>query len=189
MRTLCVIVSVACAMLVAACGSGSNAEREAEERAEYHMRQADSLESRNMLKEATLEYKLVAELYPHTSVHPTAVRNVALLYSNAANPIVEDSIALRWFQTYLTLPIAREEKVKAEVYVTMLKRITALQKETSRRLPSTDSLQTIIRRQAAELSSRTKRVQELEAELNQTKTELQRLREVDVRINRRKGSK
>jgi hypothetical protein len=180
---------VGAAIVCASCSSGSNAERDAEERAEYHMRQADSLESRNHLKEATLEYKLVAELYPHTSVHPTAVRNVALLYSNSANPIVEDSVALRWFQTYLTLPIAREEKVKAEVYVTMLKRITALQKENNRRLPSTDSLQTIIRRQSAELSNRSKRVQELETELNQTKTELQRLREVDVRINRRKGTK
>lgn len=184
-----IIACLCAALVVGACKSGSNAEREAEERAEYHMQQADSLAARDLLKEATHEYKLVAELYAGTSHYPAAVRNVALLYSNPANPVVEDSVALRWFQTYLTLPISREEKVKAEVYVTMLKRITALQKETNRRMPSTDSLQTIIRRQSAELSSRSKRVQELETELTQTKMELQRLREVDVRINRRKGAK
>ena len=175
--------------LISGCKSGSNLEREAESRAEYHMRLADSLEASNQLREATLEYRLVAELYPKTEFFSEAVRNTALLYSNPANPIVDDSTSLRWFQMYLTLPISREEKVKAEVYVTMLKRITALQRETNRRVPSTDSLQAVIRRQVNELSSRGKRIQDLEAELNQTKTELQRLREVDVRISRRKGTK
>jgi hypothetical protein len=153
------------------------------------MHQADSLEAVKKLKDATNEYNLVTKLYPKTSHYPRAVRSAALLYSNPTNPAGDDSMALSLFQTYLTLPISREEKTKAEVYVIMLERITALQKETSRRIPSTDSLQTIIRRLANELGNRNKRIQDLESELSQTKTDLERLREVDIRINRRRNTK
>ncbi len=176
-------------LLLASCRPGSTIENVAEARAEYHMRLADSLESVQMLKEAALEYKLVAELYPTTSYYPAAVRNTALLYSNPANPAVDDSLSLQWFQTYLTLPISRDERVKAEIYVTMLKRINDLRRELNRRAAAVDSLQAIARRQSGDLAARAKRVQELEAELKKTTVELERLREVDVRINRRKGGK
>jgi hypothetical protein len=171
------------------CGPSSNVEKEAEEGAAYHMLQADSLESMKQLERAAFEYNLVAKYYPATSHYPLAVRNAALLYSNSANPAVDDSVALRLFETYLTLPISREEKNNTEVYVTMLRRITALQRETSSRIPSSDSLLSIIRRQSGEVAARNKRIQDLEAELTQTKTELQRLRDVDIRINRRKGTR
>ncbi len=183
------IVAAGLMLALASCRPGSTIENIAEARAEYHMQLADSLESAFMLKEAALEYKLVAELYPNTSYYPAAVRNTALLYSNPANPGVDDSLSLHWFQTYLTLPISRDERVKAEIYVTMLKRINDLRKELNRRTAAIDSLQTFTRRQAGDLAARTKRVQELEAELKKTTLELERLREVDVRINRRKGGK
>lgn len=183
-------IVVAVVMLaLASCRPGSTIENITEARAEYHMQLADSLESVFMLREAALEYKLVAELYPTTSYYPTAVRNTALLYSNPANPAVDDSLSLHWFQTYLTLPISREERVKAEIYVTMLKRITELRKELNRRTAAIDSLQAFTRKQSGDLAARAKRVQELEAELKKTTLELERLREVDVRISRRKGGK
>lgn len=175
--------------IVAACGPSSNADYDAESRAEYHMNVADSLEASSSLREAALEYKLVAELYPKTSHYPNAVRNTALLYSSPSNPGVDDSLSLQWFQTYLTLGISREEKVKAEIYVTMLKRLTSLRKEINRRSGIIDSLQNVTRRQSGDLTSRNKRVQELETELKKTTFELEKLREVDVRINKRKGGR
>jgi hypothetical protein len=183
------LVLIVVMFLFAACSPKTTAEYDAESRAEYHMRVADSLETMYALREAALEYKLVAELYPATSHYPNAVRNTALLYSNPANPAVDDSLSLQWFQTYLTLPISREEKVKAEIYVTMLKRLTALRREISRRSAIVDSLQNITRRQSGDLATRTRRNQELELELKKTMSELERLREVDVRINKRKGGK
>lgn len=174
---------------VMSCKPNSTIELDAEARAEYHMLIADSLEAASALREAALEYKLVAELYPKTRHYPHAVRNTALLYSNPANPAVDDSLSLQWFQTYLTLPVSREEKVKAEIYVTMLKRLTSLRKDLNRRSSTIDSLQSVARRQSGEITARSKEVQDLKAELKQTTTELERLREVDVRINRRKSGR
>ncbi len=173
----------------AACRPSSSADYDAEARAEYHMRVADSLEAASLLREAALEYKLVAELYPKTKHYPNAVRNTALLYGNPSNPAVDDSLSLQWFQTYLTLSVSREEKVKAEIYVTMLKRLTTLRREINRRAVMIDSLQNLTRKQSGDLASRSKKIQELESDLKKTTSELEKLREVDVRINRRKGGK
>jgi len=174
---------------ISACGSSSTVEISDEDRAEYHMRIADSLEAASALREAALEYKLVAELYPTTSHYPEAVRNTALLYSNPANPSGDDSLSLRLFQTYLTLPIPREERVKAEIYVTMLLHINDLRKEMNRRAASIDSLQSFTRKQSTEIAGKTKKIQDLEADLKKTALELQSLREVDVRISKRKGAR
>ncbi len=171
------------------CKTTSPVSVSSEDLAEYHMRVADSLEAASALREAALEYKLVAELYPTTSHYPNAVRNTALLYSNPTNPAGDDSLSLEWFQTYLTLTIPREERVKAEIYVTMLERINDLRREMNRRSLSIDSLQSVARKQAGDMAARSKKIQELEAELKKTTVELQNLREVDVRINRRKGGK
>lgn len=171
------------------CRSTSPVVVSSEDLAEYHMRVADSLEAASALREAALEYKLVAELYPTTSHYPNAVRNTALLYSNPANPAGDDSLSLQWFQNYLTLSIPREEKVKAEIYVTMLQRINDLRREINRRETSVDSLQAVTRKQVGEIAVKGKKVQDLEGELKKTTVELQNLREVDVRINRRKGGK
>ncbi|MEO8167338.1 MAG: hypothetical protein ABI623_03765 [bacterium] len=174
---------------MSACKTISPTSVSSEDRAEYHMVVADSLEAASSLREAALEYKLVAELYPSTSHYPNAVRNTALLYSNPTNPAADDSLSLQWFQTYLTLSIPREEKVKAEIYVTMLQRINDLRREIVRRGSSIDSLQTMTRKQTGEMAAKSKRVQDLEGELKKTTVELQNLREVDVRISRRKGGR
>lgn len=174
---------------LAACGISSKSDYDAEARAEYHLRVADSLEAASALREATREYELVTKLYANTSSYPLAARNTALLYINPANPLSDDSLALHWFQTYLQFPVARDERVKADIYVTMLKRVTALRREVNRRGAVIDSLQTVARKQAGELAGKTKRLADLEAELKKASSELDKLREVDVRINKRKVGK
>ncbi|MBI4534841.1 MAG: hypothetical protein HY708_01095 [Ignavibacteriae bacterium] len=168
---------------------GTLGESDSESRAEYHMMLADSLETKRALREAVLEYKLVAELYPHTSYFPIAIRNTALLYSNPLNPAVDDSAALHWFEKYLDLAPSKEERTKAEIYVTMLRRITALQREISRRTGIADSLIVAARRLGIDLAARNRRILELEADLVKSNEELQKLREVDIRINQRKAKK
>lgn len=184
-----IVLFLSSVFLLAGCSYKSASDYDSETLAGYHMQRADSLEAANLLGDAAFEYKLVAELYPNTSHFPNAVRNTALLYSNPANPVLDDSLSLTWFQKYLTLSIPREERVKAEIYVTMLARLTALRKDLNRKTQALDSLQNIGRKQSGDLAARNKRIQELEAELKQSTVELQKLREVDVRISRRKSGK
>ena len=183
------VYAVITAAMFTACGPAANTEYDSESLADYHMRVADSLEAASALSGAALEYKLVAELYPKTSHYPTAVRNTALIYSNPAYPAANDSASLQWFQSYLALSIPREEKVKAEIYVSLLNRLVILRREADNRSTTIDSLLAVTRRSSNEVTTRAKRIQELEADLKQTALELQRLRDVDVRINRRKGGK
>jgi hypothetical protein len=167
--------------------AGTFSESDTETRAGYHMRLADSLQTELALRAATMEYTTVAQLYPQSGYYADAVRNAALLYSNPLNPLMNDSLSLYWFERYLSLRPPREERAKAEVYVTMLNRIMQLRAEITRRNVVGDSLQSILRRQAGELTARSRRVSDLENELQRTNDELRRLREVDIRINRRKG--
>lgn len=175
--------------IFSSCAPTSGIKYDSESLAGYHMERGDSLEVTNQLSDAVFEYKLVAELYPRTSHYPKAVRNAAILYSNPANPSVNDNLSMYWFERYLTLPISRDERARTEVYVSMLNRLRGLRKELNRNTVTIDSLQTVSRRQSGDLATRNKRVQDLETELKQATVEMQRLRELDVRINRRKGGK
>ncbi|MBI5471629.1 MAG: hypothetical protein HY961_04730 [Ignavibacteriae bacterium] len=151
------------------------------------MQLADSLERAQALREAALEYRLVAELYPTTSHYVEAVRKSALLHSSPSNPYRSDSTSLYWFRKYVSLPISREERSAAEVYVFMLEQMAIQQNSIKTIEMMVDSLQAALRKQSAELASKGKKVQDLEADLKRTTTELQNLRDVDVRINKRKG--
>ncbi len=95
-------VCLIAAAFIVGCSSSdnlSNTEREAQR----HMAVADTLERASALKEATLEYALVARNYPSTSVYPTAVRKTALLLSSPANPAANDSASRYWLSVYLGL--------------------------------------------------------------------------------------
>ena len=183
------LVPILTMLLCAGCGPGASLRNDSETRAEYHMQLGDSLEIVNALREAALEYRLVAELYPTTTSYAEAVRKSAFLYSNPMNPARDDSVSLYWFRKYVSLPISREERTTAEIYVTMLERLTILRNEIKSNNIIVDSLQSVARRQVAELASKNKRIQDLEVDLKRTTTELQNLRDVDVRINKRKGGK
>ena len=83
---------IAVCLIVSGCAS-SRLDSDTEARVARHMALGDSLEQALALDQATLEYQIVAELYPASSAYPTAVRKAYLLYLNPDNPARNDSLA------------------------------------------------------------------------------------------------
>ena len=169
---------------IAAGCSSLRVDSDTEKRAEHHMALADSLEQALALDQATLEYQIVAELYPSSSAYPAAVRKTALLYMNPDNPVHNDSLALHWVSTYLALPAREPDRENARTESYLLERIAALQRDLIRRTRIADSLYAVVWKQEGLLSSQTQQLQALQNELKQVRQELDRLKQVDVNINR-----
>jgi hypothetical protein len=164
--------------------SSSGVVDDIELQAQRHMAIADTLERANALKEATLEYKIVAERFPSSNVHTTAVRKTALLFSSPANPAANDSASLYWLSTYLDLTKSPEEKQIIDMYLNMVARVKSLRDSITRQRALNDSLVAVVHKQAGETAARARRVQELESELQKASQELMKLKEIDVRISK-----
>lgn len=171
------------AILMFGCSSSDNLST-AELEAQRHMAIADTLEKASELKRATMEYTLVAKNYPSTSAYPIAVRKTALLLSSSANPVANDSASQYWLSIYLGLTHSPEERQIIEMYLRMVGRVKMLRDSLARVNALSDSLAFAVRKQANEATARGKRVQELEAELQQATDELKKLKEIDVRISK-----
>ncbi len=172
-----------CCLIAAGC-STFDANSDTENRVARHMALADSMEHALALDQATLEYKIVAELYPTSSAYPTAVRKASLLYMNPDNPSRSDSLALHWVSTYLALPVDGTERASARVQAQLLERIAVLQQQLDRRGRGSDSLNAVTRRQETQLSNQAQQIQNLQTELKQVRQELDKLKQVDVQMNK-----
>ena len=179
-------------VLLAVCPAGCSFFHhvdDSETRARQHMLTGDSLEVSSEFAGAALEYQMVAELYPQTSYYPTAVRKTAVLSLHPNNPSANDSVAQYWFAEYLRIAPPSQGRSLAEAIVHLLDRIQNLQTAAGNQHSTIDSLASVAKRQATELSARSKQVGTLELELKQAYEELRKLREVDVRISRGRGEK
>jgi len=174
------------AVLLYGCSS-SGVVSDVELQAQRHMAIADTLEHAYALKEATLEYKTVAEHFPSSSVHITAVRKTALLFSSPTNPAASDSASLYWLNAYLDLTKSTEEKQIIQMYLNMVGRVKILSDSLKHQNGLNDSLVAVARKQVGETASRARRVQELESELQKASNELKKLKEIDVRISKSRG--
>jgi hypothetical protein len=174
------------AVLLYGCSS-SGIVNDVEVQALRHMAIADTLERASALKEATLEYKIVAGHFPSSSVHATAVRKTALLFSSPANPAANDSASLYWLNIYLDLTKSPEEKQIIQMYLKMVGRAKVLHDSLTRQAAVNDSLVAVARRLGGETASRARRVQELESELQKASNELRKLKEIDMRISKSRG--
>jgi len=142
-------------------------DRLADSEARQHISLAKSFEQGSELKEATLEYTFVAENYPSTRYFAEAVHKAALLYSMPSNPAANESAALRWLQTYLTLPIPDREKSRVRLHIALLEQTLSLKDSISR-----------------ERSLRDKQIQDLEAALRRVTQELEELKRVDAQTSK-----
>ncbi len=168
-----------------ACGCSSvRVDSDTESRASRHMTLADSLQQELVLDQATLEYQIVAEHYPTSSAYPAAVRNASLLFLNPDNPMHSDSLALHWLSTYLGLPMQLQDRENARAEVHLLERVVALQRDLARRRQVADSLLVVTRKQDAQISTQAQQLQNLQNELIQVRQELDKLKQVDVQINK-----
>ncbi|MBI1807343.1 MAG: hypothetical protein HYR76_09870 [Ignavibacteria bacterium] len=142
------------------------------------MRTADSLEAASAVHEAAIRYAMVAERFPGSRFYKTAVRKAAFLHSSPLNEAVDDSASFHWFHVYTSLPISKEEKESAEMYISLMKKIGTLQKEI-------ENLTLSSKKQTAELTSRANRIHELEVQLQEATEELTKLRDIDVKAYKR----
>jgi len=155
----------------------------------YHMRMADSLEQEMALRGAAEHYAAVAEGYPQSGAYPVAVRKAAILYSSEFNEARNDSLALHWFTAYLGLPLKKAERENVQTFVSLLQRTRTLREELNRRTMMADSLGALARRQAGTLNADTRRIQDLEAELQKAEGELKKIKDIDLRLSRSRGRK
>jgi hypothetical protein len=162
---------------------------EFEYQARKHIVLADSLERVASLRESLLEYRLVAERYPSSTVYEGAVLKTALLYSDPENPAANDSASLFWFNRYLTLTPMEGEKQIIRMYLETFDHTKTLRDSLRIAASTNDSLVSTIKRQTGDAAARIKRVQELESELQRASLELKKLKEVDLRISKSRGKK
>jgi hypothetical protein len=169
------------ALIIGAGCSSLNRERVPTGLAAFHMNIADSLERHMELRQAAAHYSFVAEEYPRSPEYRRAVRKAALLYSSELNPARNDSMALRWFTAYLALPMVRPEREDVQTSISLLREIRLLRGELAHRLQISDSIAVAAKRQGQLL---TRRIQDLEEELAQVQAELDKLKEIDLRLSK-----
>ena len=142
---------------------------------------AKTLEASGDKREAAHEFAIVAERYPGTSYHALAARRAGLLYADPDNPGRSDSLAVFWLHQYLQMQVPQAEREEVEILLKLIERFSVLRAELARLTVVSDSLSTAVRRQASGASALSWRIGELEGELERTRGELKRLKEIDAR--------
>lgn len=147
---------------------------------------ARTLESAGHKREAAHEYTIVADRFPGTSYQAVAALRAGMLYADPSNPSRSDSLAVHWLTRYLQLPIPPAERGDAEITLKLVEQSVSLRAELNRLAGSQDSLASVLKRQTSGAATLSKRISDLEAELEQTTRELQRLKEIDARARSRR---
>jgi hypothetical protein len=160
---------------------------DADVQARRHMSLADSLENSQSWKDAALEYQLVAQNFPSSSQYPHAVWKTAILFASPRNPVASDSISSIWFRKYLALAPPKEEAQMLQLYLATVDRVKELRDSLGSQKTANDSLAAQLRKQSTDASAHTHRIQELEEELQKAAAELNKLKEIDVRISKSRG--
>jgi hypothetical protein len=142
------------------------------------MKIADSLETASEIHEAAANYASVAIKHPTASFYKKAVLKAASLYCNSLNTSIEDSVALAWFRVYAGLPVSKEEKQDATIFISLLERIITLQH-------GIENLGSSLKKQTQETASRDNKIRDLENQIQQTKEELEKLKDIDVKVHKR----
>jgi hypothetical protein len=157
---------------------------ESDGRAQRRMKTADSLEQEGNFRSAAAAYASVAEQFPQSSYYPAAVRRAALMYSISPYAAANDSAAYRWYLAYLTLNLSRPERENVRVSVELLHRVLLLHAQIEQIYTSSDSLAVLSKKQSTTLNADAHRMQELELELKDAKSELRKIKEIDIRLSK-----
>ena len=150
----------------------------------YRMRLADSLEWEGMFQSAAAQYAAVAEQFPQSSYYGPAVRRAALMYSISPPSARNDSAAYRWYLAYLSLPLKKQERENVRASVAVLHRILQLHAQIAQIYAAADSLTVLTRRQSASFTAESRRMLELELQLQRAQSELKKIKEIDLRLSK-----
>jgi hypothetical protein len=172
-------------LLLAGCAPRGNDDESFPE-AKRQVELARTLEAAGDKREAAHEYTIVAEQFPGTSYQGMAARRAGMLYADPASPARHDSLAIYWLKQSLRMPGTPVERTDAEACLRLLEQGAALRAELGRLTGSQDSLSSALRRQVAGAATSSRRISELETELEQIRNELSRLKQIDARARSRR---
>lgn len=151
---------------------------------ERQMDLANSFAQGGDFRRAIHLYSMIADDVPETVWGATATHRTALLLSSPRNHSRNDSLALLWFRSTIARTRSADERLQAEVSISLLDRLQVRVRDARRQRAIVDSLQTALRRQSGMILSQTRRLQDMEREVVTAQTELKRLKEVDVTLSR-----
>jgi hypothetical protein len=172
--------------IVAAGCSASRVERDT---ARQNFEQGRVYEMAGDLEEAGRWYAMVAEKFPESEWQIAAVRKAGILYAHPQNPGRNDSIALYWFRVLEAKPIPTAERELLNLQITTLKWSRNLEEQARQQRESNDSLTVVLRRLGATVVNQSRQIQALETQTNRISEELRQLKEIDLRMSRRKQGK
>lgn len=177
---------VASVLSIALLAAGCSTVRSTREEMREQMERARFAEASGDLAGAAREYALAAEQFPGGEFFLIAVRKAAVLSSHPQNPSRNDSVALAWFRTLAVQPIPGSEKELAYLQIATLERSQAQAEQIRRQRDAGDSLTAVTRRLSLTVANQSRQLQELETEVKRVSEELRQLKEIDVRLSRRK---
>jgi hypothetical protein len=172
--------------LIALIVTGCSAVRNAGDGMREQMERARYAEASGDLAGAAQEYAAAAGQFPQGEQFPVAVRRAAILYSHPLNPARNDSIALAWFRVLAAQPLPGSEKELVHLQIATLGRSLLLTEQIRRQREASDSMTVVTRRLSLTVANQSRQLQELETEVKRVSEELRQLKEIDVRLSRRK---
>ena len=182
--------------------------------AKRHMNRALAMENSGQIHEAMLEYIFVARNFPASGFYKTAIFKAAMLSGRLDNPERDLYTSLYWLNQYLKLPLSDQEQESAQFMATLIEQnkqyqdrivqlqidlknqktvisqynreINSLEKLSKNRNQQIRQLQKKIDFYEEQIKEHDKKIRQLEAEIYKTRDELKRLKEIDVRVHRRR---
>jgi outer membrane protein assembly factor BamD (BamD/ComL family) len=182
-----VLVSLSmAAILLTGCSRITETEESGRKEARRLVEHARALEGSGKMREASAEYRRVAEQYPNAEVWPQAVLKTAVLYGNPRNPVRSDSIARRWLGVYGVLTTAEGEQSLVHLSTGLLESQAGLQRQVDQQRRSIDSLAAVSRRLSNAVATQARLNEDLEQQLRKTSDELKKLKEIDLQTSRKR---
>jgi hypothetical protein len=173
-------------VVIALVAAGCSTERSTRDAMREEMERARSAEVAGDIAGAAHAYALAAEHHPGGELFLVAVRKAAVLSTHPQNPARSDSVALAWFRMLAAQPIPGPEKELVYLQIATLERSQAQAVQIRRQQDAGDSLTAVTRRLSLLVANQARQLQELETEVKRVSAELQQLKEIDVRLSRRK---
>jgi hypothetical protein len=150
------------------------------------MERARALEAAGNLPEAARQYAATADRFPGGEWVLLALRKAAVLYAHPLNPERSDSAALHWFRRLPMDQIPVEERELLQIQISTLERSLAMTEQMGRQKETADSLLVIVRRVTSIAATQSHQIQDLDVQVKKLAEELRQLKEIDVRLSKRK---
>ncbi len=166
--------------------AGCSSARKAGEGLRGEIERAQSAEATGDLAGAARAYALAAEHQPGGEFFSMAARKAAILFSHPLNPSRNDSVALGWFRMLAEQPLPGPELELVHLQIATLERSEMQADQIQRQREAADSLTVVTRRLSLTVANQSRQIQELELEVRKVSEELRQLKEIDVRLSRRR---